>query len=448
MVILGVDVGTSSMKMVAYRVAESDLIAEAQYSGDYQIAVYNSGLFADIEPEKWQRVFITGCKALGNITHEVDIVSLSGTTPGLTAMDREGNPLLPAILMLDQRSRKQAGHIIRTVGMKILLEVTGNMPVAGGCSLASILWIKENNPEIFKKTHIFGHSNTFVAKWLTGKFAMDPSSASLTALYDTVSNDLKWNKDIADTFGISLDQLPEVMLAHQSPGRVKAKLAAHLGLRKEPIVLIGGNDAVLAAFSVGISEPGDIVNVNGTAEATLVCLCECLPSRHYNIRVHVVPNRWLTLYVMNAGGRAFEWFRNLFCSEMPPDVFYNDFVPNTINNWLDKNITAIYVPFLMGSRYSLDALKAEFSELSAETTREELLASMVRGLCNYQREHLKEIALQHPLSKRIHLSGGAISPSIIEAKRKWMLDCDYLAGNASSVLGAACLGLDYLQCTS
>jgi xylulokinase len=444
MIILGVDVGTSSMKMVAYRVQESRLVAKAQYSGDYQINVYNSGLFADIEQAKWQETFISGCKALGDVIQEVDIISLSGTTPGLTAMDKEGNPLFPAILMLDQRSRKQAEHIIRVVGMKVLLEATGNMPVAGGCSLSSILWIRENHPEIFKKTYAFGHSNTFVAKWLTGKFAMDPSSASLTALYNTASNDLKWNKNIADTFGISLDQLPEIMLAYQTPGRVRGDLASDLGLKKEPNVLIGGNDAVLAAFSVGIKEPGDIINVNGTAEATLVCLPKCFSSQHYNVRVHVVPDRWLTLYVMNAGGRALEWFRTLFCRDLSVKSFYDDFIPNAVDAWLEKDIRAVYVPFLMGSRYSLEPLKAEFLALSAETSREELLAALVRGLCNYQREHLKEVALKQSLRGQIHVCGGAINPSIIKAKKKWMLDCDYLYGDASSVLGAASLGLEYL----
>ena len=123
-------------------------------------------------------------------------------------MDAEGRPLYPAILMLDQRSRQQAQHIIDVVGMNTLLAETANMPVAGGCSLASLLWIKDNLPEIYRKVAVFGHSNTFMAKWLTGAFAIDPSSASLTALYNTVKNDMTWNGEIAGAFGISLERLP------------------------------------------------------------------------------------------------------------------------------------------------------------------------------------------------------------------------------------------------
>ena len=191
------------MKMGVFDEREDSVTLVRQFSQEYPINTYNDGLFSDIEPEKWQQAFISGCKALGDLLATVDVIALSGTTPGFTAMDAEGRPLYPAILMLDQRSRQQAQHIIDVVGMNTLLAETANMPVAGGCSLASLLWIKDNLPEIYRKTAVFGHSNTFMGKWLTGAFAIDPSSASLTALYNTVKNDGTWNGEIAGAFGIS-----------------------------------------------------------------------------------------------------------------------------------------------------------------------------------------------------------------------------------------------------
>jgi len=444
MTIIGVDVGTTGMKMGVFQDEDGSVKLVRQYAEDYPINTYNDGLFSDIEQEKWQKAFTNGCREMSDLMGDVDAVSISGTTPGMTAMDKDGNAVYPAILMLDQRSRKQAADIIKTIGMNKLLEETSNMPVAGGCSLASILWIKDNHPDIFKKTACFGHSNTYMAKWLTEKFAIDPSSASLTALYNTVKNDLTWNKDIAEAFGISLDQLPEVMLGYESPGRVQSHIAGELGLKKEPPVIIGGNDAVLAAYSIGIKEPGDVVNVNGTCEINLVCLGKCYPSKNYNIRAHVIPDRWLTLYVMNAEGKAFEWFKSLLCSEMTADEFYSDFMPNAIDAWLERESTVTYVPYLMGSRYSQEPLKAEFLGLTPETTREELMAAMVKGLCEYQREHLKEISVEVPLKKEIHVTGGAVNPSLIRAKKKWMRDCPYIFEEQSSMKGAAMLGMKHL----
>ncbi len=146
MTILSVDTGTTGTKMGVFREDGDILDIIRQFSQEYPINTYNDGLFSDIEQEKWQKAFIAGCKEMNDLMGDVDIITLSGTTPSMTAMNREGKALYPAILMLDQRSRKQAQHIIDTIGMQEILETTSNMPVAGGCSLASILWIKDNHP--------------------------------------------------------------------------------------------------------------------------------------------------------------------------------------------------------------------------------------------------------------------------------------------------------------
>ncbi len=443
--ILAVDIGTTGMKMGVFQVIDEALSPVRQFSQEYEVNIYNDGLFGDIEQDKWKQAFIAGCKAMAEAVSNVDVISLSGTTPGLTAMDKNGGALYPAILMLDQRSREQAQRIIETVGMASLLETTANMPVAGGCSLASILWIKDNHPDIFKKTYKFGHSNTYIARWLTGAFAIDPSSASLTALYNTVANDLTWNEDIAATFGLALDRLPEIVPAYESVGRVNESLARQLGFRKEPAVLIGGNDAVLAAYSVGIKNPGDIINVNGTCEIALVCLDRCLPSADYNIRAHVLAGRWLTLHVMNAGGKALDWFKELFCSELSTGEFYDGFLPKAIESWLDRESGVTYVPYLMGSRYSLEPLKAQLSGLTQQTTREEILAAIVRGLCEYQKAHLDDIEKNVSLQNVIHVTGGATNPALIRAKSKWMRECEYVYDEQSSMKGAALLGLKYIE---
>ena len=445
MKILGVDVGTTAMKMGVFDDSGHDLALVGQFSREYSINTYNDGLFSDIEPEKWQSAFATGCNELSDFMPGIDVIALSGTTPGLTAMDREGEALYPAILMLDQRSRPQAQRIIDTIGMEKLLSATANMPVAGGSSLAGILWIKDNLAEVFDKTHVFGHSNTFMARWLSEKFAMDPSSASLTAMYNTVSNDMTWNQEILNEFGIGTSCLPELIPAYHSTGRLRPNLAKGFGLKKEPPVLIGGNDAVLAAYSVGIRQPGEIFNINGTCEITMVCLDRCFASRNYNIRTHVLPQRWFSFYVMNAGGKALEWFKSLFCSEMTEDKFYSEFIPQAIDTWLSRESGVTYVPYLMGSRYSLDPLKAEFLGLTQETSREELLAALVRGLYEYQRENLKEVALEMSLADEIIVSGGAVNQALIRAKTRWMRNCSYRFETESSLKGAALLGQKYLK---
>ena len=446
--VVGVDIGTTGFKMAIFRrlsAGTDDLEQLADYTEGYELNKHQNELFGDIAPEKWIGAFRNGCKALADRLTDVEVIALSGTTPGMTAMDSHGEALFPSILMLDQRSRKQAKEIIDAVGSAKILDETGNVPVAGGCSLASILWLRDNEPEVYRNTVCFGHSNTYVGKWLTGRFAIDPSSASLTALYSTVANDLSWNEGVADAVGFEIERLPELMWAHQSPGRVREDLARELGFTREPLVVIGGNDAVLAAYSAGIREPGDVINVNGTCEITLVCLPRCLSSARYNVRAHVIPDRWLTLHVMNAGGIAYGWFRDLFCSEMGEEEFYREFVPRSINAWIGQTSDVVYTPYLMGSRYSLEPLKAGFSGLTRSTGREEMLAAMVKSLCGYQKGHLDDLAGDVPVADTIYVTGGANMPSVIEAKRRWMRDCEYVVRDQSSVKGAALMAYKFID---
>jgi sugar (pentulose or hexulose) kinase len=148
---------------------------------------------------------------------------------------------------------------------------------------------------------------------------------------------------------------------------------------------------------------------------------------------------------MNAGGKALDWYKSLFCSELNAEEFYNSFLPQAIESRLDCETGVTYIPYLMGSRYSLEPLKAQLLGLTQQTTREEILAAIVKGLCEYQKAHLEEIEKKIPLKNVIHVTGGATNPAIMKAKSKWMRDCKYIHNEQSSMKGAAMLGQKYLD---
>jgi xylulokinase len=443
--ILSADIGTSAMKMGVFDARSPALDLVAGFQQGYEARTYEDGLWSDIDPTLWVQAFEAGTRALSGHLADVAAIALSGTTPGLTGIDDAGAAVHPAILMLDQRSRSQAAGIIRRAGLDRLLRETGNMPVPGGCSLASILWLREARPEAYARCRWLVHSNGFLSAWLTGEPAMDPSSASLSGLYSTPRAPLGWNTDLAELFGVSLRLLPPILPSSGSPGRIRPEVARRLGLARRPPVVIGGNDAVLAAHSLGVREPGEVVNVNGTCEITLVCLDSCRASPTYNVRCHVVPGRWLTLYVMNAQGKAYEWLRSVVCSEMPPERFYDEFLPAAVERWIDRRSGVEYVPYLMGSRYTLDPLCGEFRGLTPTVGREELAAAMVRGLCAYQRAHLEELGRLLPLDPVTRVAGGAVSPALIRAKQVWMRPGEYVRGEESSLRGAAMLAREHLE---
>ncbi len=407
--ILAMDVGTSGLKLGVFG---PDLEQRVMVARRYEIHLYDQGK-ADIRPETWWDAIRDACAEVRAYLGDVGVVALSVTTPGLTPMAADGTALGPAILFLDGRSRAQAAAIREAVGDDRFLAETCNLPVSGGSSLASILWIRDNQPEVWQAAAMFGHCNTYLVKRMTGQWAIDPSTTSITGLYNTAANDLTWNREILGLAGIPEDRLPPLMQSYEPAGRLLWPVADELGLPRDCPVLCGGNDAVLAALSGGLTEPGDINIISGTCDIVSVCTDRPVASPNFNVRCHVLPGRWLTFFVLNAGGAALAWFRRVACSEMSDDAYYSAYVPGVLEAFfgspdLDAREAGLpeYLPFLAGSRYSLDRRMAELGGLTLETTREDLLLSLVRGNATYLGGHLREVAELVPIGDRVGISGG------------------------------------------
>lgn len=442
--ILAVDVGTTALKLAVYSPALEKLREASRF---YDVNVYDGGK-ADIEPEKWWQALRECCAEVEESLRPVGVISLSVTTPGLTPIAADGTALGPAILFFDGRSHAQARAIRQRVGEEKLLRETCNLPVTGGSSLCSILWIRDNQPEVWAAAAKFGHTNTYMAKRLTGNWAIDPSTVSITGLYNTARNDLTWNQDVLDLAGIPESKLPPLMHSYEPVGTILPKIAAELGLPAECTVLCGGNDAVLAAFSGGLTTPGEINNICGTCEITSVVVDDPVSSPNFNVRCHVIPGRWLTFFVLNTGGKALEWFYSTFCQGMTEQHFFRDYIPAVLSAFfsspdLERREARLpeYVPFLGGCRYSMERLKASFGGVTLETTRDDMLLSIIRGNALYHGQHLQEVANMVRLGRRVVTTGGGAKiPGYLEAKKRWTGDFDYQFLDQCSVLGAALLG--------
>ena len=253
--------------------------------------------------------------------------------------------------------------------------------------------------------------------------------------------------------GIAPGRLPRLMRSFEPVGQVLPTIADELALPSDAIVLCGGNDAALAAWSGGLSEPGDANIISGTTDIANVCTQRPIASREFNVRCHVLPGRWLTFFVLNTGGVAYDWFWRTFCREMSAHDFYDTYLPEVLDTFLTaddvdaREITLpTYVPYLSGSRYSLEPLTASFSEVRLGTTREELLLALVRGNLRYLGAHLEEVSASVHVNRAVGISGGAARiRGMLQARRRWTGDFDYRFQDQSSMLGAAMLGQVYLQ---
>ncbi len=446
--ILALDVGTSTFKAGVYT---SELVLLASASKSYQINVHGQGM-VDIDPNLWWQAFLEICQELKPNLSNVKLISLSVNTPGLSTMDENGNPLFPSILHMDGRSRSQASQIRSLVGEDRLLECACNLPVSGGSSMASILWIRDHFPEIYNRAK-FGHTNTFMVKQLTGEWTIDPSTTSITGMYNTSENNLTWNEDVLNLTGIDPAKLPTIRHTFAPAGTIRKELVEQFGFPKDCAVLCGGNDAVLTTLSTGLTNPGDISTTNGTTDITIVILDKPLRSREFNIRCHVLPGLWVTFFVLNSGSIAFDWFYREFCRDMSEDEFYQSYIPKVISEFFEQaDLDAaeedlpVYIPYLLGSRYTLDRMTASFSGISLETTREKMLLGLIKGNTSYTGSHLNGLSRLITLSDTIQLSGGGAKLKGMKmAKQRWQGDFDYQIVEQSSLLGAAILGQQYLR---
>ncbi len=445
--ILAIDVGTSGLKLGVYAPdLELRTSASREYAPDFR-----DGGKADVHPETWWTAIASACAEIGEDLRDVGVVSLSVTTPGLTPMTADGQALGPAILFLDGRSHEQAAAIRASVGEERFLAEACNLPVSGGSSLASILWIRDHQPDVWAQAAMFGHTNTYVAKRMTGAWAIDPSTTSITGLYATTRDDLTWNAEVLEAAGLEPARLPTLMQSFDPVGPVLPAIADELGLPRDAVVLCGGNDAALAAWSGGMSEPGDANIISGTCDIANVCTDAPVASREFNVRAHVLPGRWLTFFVLNTGGVAYDWFHQTMCREMGAEEFYGQYLPSTLETFLahpdiEAREAALpdYVPYLGGSRYSLEPQAASYAGVNLQTSREDLLLSMVRGNLRYLGAHLEQVSSFVPINHVVGISGGATRiRGMLAARGRWTGDYEYRFQDQSSMLGAAMLGRIY-----
>ena len=429
------DIGTSSLK-AAIMDREFNIVTHTQKTYSYDV-LDNMGV--EINPEKIWTALVKATADVADYRNKIEVITLCTFCPALTPMDAQGNALRSSIIHLDRRTYAQARQILRQVGEKKLLKITGNLPFPGGISLTSLLWIRENEPDIYSKTAIFGHMNTFIMKRLVDKWVIDPTNASMTGLYETCKYG-DWSRQLTDEFDISVSRLPKVCDCDKLLGGLKKEAARVLGLRAGTPVVMGGGDTACAAFGAGSDEEGEILNIAGSSELLTVTLKGPLPGKKYNLRTHVIRDRWV-IFVITASGIALEWFRKQFCRDMDKKSFYAEYLPDVLQQ-TDSTVT--YLPHLCGDRYSMSQRKGTFSGLTLNTNREDMLRSMARGVMTPFTNVLSECRKHINLRNSIFLTGGGANHAIKEFKQRTVFSGRNLTIRKNcSLIGAAKLAAKY-----
>ena len=337
--ILTVDVGTQSLKAC---MVDNDLTTLERQQVFYDPEVKKK-TWVEIEAEVLWKAFVDGCRQL-KMAGDARAISFSTLCPSLLPMDSDGNPLRPMVLHMDRRSYRQALWALNRVGEDKFLGTAGNLPIPGGISLTSLIWVKENEPFIYKRNDvIFGHAVTFFMKRLTGEFVIDPSNASFTGLYDATGYG-DWDDELLTRLEIAREKLPRVVMSTTVVGKLKEEAAQAAGLPSEIPVVIGANDTTCSCVGAGVTEHGRLLNTSGTTDCLVLCLDRPLTSKNHLLRTHAYPNRWLAMRIVGAGGASLEWFRKGFCQEMSQEFFYDEYLKKSLSS--SSQPEARFHPFL------------------------------------------------------------------------------------------------------
>ncbi len=407
--ILALDIGTSSLKAGIFDRNDNLVLTDRE---DYEYETI--GMHVQMDPEKIWRAFLNATQKVSDYLDKVELIVQCVLSPSLIPMDEIGNPLYPSIIHWDRRSVKQAKRALSQIGKERFLKLAGNLPYPGGISLTSLLWIKDQEPDIFKKAYKFGHMNTFFLKRLTGNWSIDPTNASLTGLYHTVSRS-GWIEDFAREFEIPIEKLPPVIQCLDLVGKVTREVSSVTGLKSGTPVLMGSNDTSSAALGAGVIENGQILNISGSGELCAVCLDKPIPDEKYYLRTHPLPNRWL-IFDLTTGGFALEWFRSQFCREINEDAFYHSYLPAILTE--KRKTTVKFLPHLAGDRTSLKQKRASFSGLTLDTSREDCLCAISEAILDRTKNLLNKTARKIDLDRTIYLTGGRANQALLDYKKR------------------------------
>ncbi len=314
--LLGIDLGTTGVKVVLFAADDGRTLSSAFI--DYPLMHPQIG-WAEQNPEDWWEATVMAIRTcmVGGVRNNVqpeDVrgVGLSGQMHGVVLLDEENRVLRPSIIWADQRSEAQCRWITERVGAARLLELVSN-PALPGFSAPKLLWIRDNEPEIFAHARKMLLPKDYIRYRLTGKLAIEISDAAGTCLLDVKHG--RWSREVLEALEIDPELLPPVVAADKVAGTITEEVAALTDLLPGVPVAGGGADNACAAVGNGVVRPGLALVSIGTSGVVLayastpqVDMSGPVPRVHtFN---HAVPQAWYLMGVTQGAGLSLRWVRD------------------------------------------------------------------------------------------------------------------------------------------
>ena len=406
---IGIDSSTTATK--ALLIDETGgIVAVAASEYDFQTP---HPLWSEQDPALWWNGTIASIRRVlaesGVDPASIAAVGLTGQMHGLVLLDAAGEVLRPSILWNDQRTASQCDEIRARLGKRELVRITGNDALTG-FTAPKILWVQENEPEIYARIDKILLPKDYVRYRLTGDFATDRAGAGGTLLVELATRD--WSPAVVKALGIRPEWLPPTNEGTQITGLISQSAAEATGLKAGTPVVGGGGDQAAGGVGVGAVEEGIVALSLGTSGVVFASANSPIyePEGRLHAFPHALPGQWHLMGVMLSAAGSLRWYRDT----LAPGVAYDDLLAPAAAIPAGSD-GLLFLPYLTGERtpHPDPLARGAFVGLTVRHTQAHLTRAVLEGVAFGLRDSF-ELMKSAGLSaiRQVRVSGGGARSSL------------------------------------
>ncbi|TNG98843.1 xylulokinase, partial [Pasteurellaceae bacterium USgator11] len=391
---LGIDLGTSGVKLV--------LLDERQTI----VATHSTALalsrpqplWSEQNPQDWWQAVNTSIQALKNQhdLKQVKAIGLTGQMHGAVILDKQNQPLYPAILWNDGRSVAECQELEQQVPDSRL--ITGNVMMPG-FTAPKLKWFKKHQPQHFEKIHRVLLPKDYLRLLMTGRYVSDMSDAAGTLWLDVANR--CWSPALLSACSLSIENMPELMEGNQISGYLLPDIAGQWGMNPVPVVA-GGGDNAAGAIGVGLYKAGQAMLSLGTSGVYFVVTDKFVsnPESAVHSFCHALPERWHLMSVILSAAACVDWANQALGIHDIPHFF------ELAASAEDSDV--IFLPYLSGERtpHNDPYAKGTFWGMDHNSTQATLAKAVLEGVSFALAQGIEVLHASGVAADNITLIGG------------------------------------------
>jgi xylulokinase len=338
---------------------------------------------------------------------DIACVGFSGQMHGAVMLDENGKVVRPALIWCDVRTNPQCVELTEKIGAKQLIEATCN-PALANFTLTKLMWVREHEPENWKRVRSVMLPKDYVRFRMTGEHAIDMADASGTLLLDVAHR--AWSKLMLQAGGIDERLLPALFESPDVCGKISPEGAAAIGLKAGTPVVAGAGDQAAGAVGMGIVAPGTVSATIGTSGVVFAATDRPAlePGGRLHTFCHAIPARWHVMGVTQAAGLSLRWFRDQFGAGADDGRDPYERLSDEAAKVAPGCQGLLWTPYLMGERTPhLDPnARGALVGLTASHTRAHVIRAIMEGVAFSLRDTFTLFGEMKVAVNKIRLGGG------------------------------------------